>query len=49
MAAPVAVLALLTVLVGVGGVAVFEVCREAAGQLLDRTFYIEHVLGGGPR
>ncbi|RZO87498.1 MAG: Na+/H+ antiporter subunit D [Kiritimatiellaceae bacterium] len=47
--APVAVLALLTVLVGVGGVAVFEVCREAAGQLLDRTFYIEHVLGGGPR
>lgn len=44
---PIAVLAIITICMGLGAMFVFEFSDRAAVQLLDRTFYIEHVLGGG--
>ena len=44
---PITVLAIITICMGLGAMAVFEFSDRAALQLLDRTFYIENVLGGG--
>ena len=44
---PITVLAIITICMGLGAMAVFEFSDRAAVQLLDRTFYIENVLGGG--
>ena len=44
---PITVLAIITICMGLGAMTVFEFSDRAAVQLLDRTFYIEHVLGGG--
>ena len=44
---PIKVLAIITVCMGLGAIAVFEFSDRAAEQLLDRIFYIENVLGGG--
>ena len=44
---PIKVLAIITICMGLGAMAVFEFSDRAAVQLLDRTFYIENVLGGG--
>ena len=40
-------LAIITICMGLGAMAVFEFSDRAAEQLLDRIFYIENVLGGG--
>jgi multicomponent Na+:H+ antiporter subunit D len=47
MAAPVACLAAVTVLIGLGAGPMFDLSIRAADQLLDRREYIEAVLGGG--
>jgi multicomponent Na+:H+ antiporter subunit D len=44
---PIVVLAVITICMGLGAMFVFEFSDRAAVQLLDRTFYIEHVLNGG--
>ena len=44
---PITVLAIITICMGLGAMTVFEFSDRAALQLLDRTFYIENVLGGG--
>lgn len=44
---PITVLAIITICMGLGAMAVFEFSDRAAAQLLDRTFYIENVLSGG--
>ncbi len=47
MIGPIAVLATLTVLIGLGAGPVFELSLRAADQLLDREAYIRAVLGDG--
>lgn len=42
---PVLILAVLTILIGIGAGTVFDVAGRAADQLLDNTFYINAVLG----
>jgi multicomponent Na+:H+ antiporter subunit D len=45
---PIAILAALTVAIGLGAEAVFTLAMRAAEQLLDREAYIRAVLGGQP-
>ncbi len=45
---PVSTLALLTVIIGLGGQALFVLADRAAGELLDRDAYIRAVLGDAP-
>lgn len=48
MAAPVAMLAALTVSIGVWGEPLLQIAQQAAEQLLNRQGYIDAVLGGKP-
>jgi multicomponent Na+:H+ antiporter subunit D len=48
MVAPIAVLAVLTVLIGLLPEPVYQLADRAAGELLDRSAYISAVLGGQP-
>ena len=43
---PIIALALITICIGFGAMFVFDFAERASTLLLDRSFYIEHVLGG---